>query len=110
MDRLNTDSTFETSTSINGIPEKSFSSLNDEQKNIVLTGNNSVQDKGIDGGKVGKIIGANTQNASINVALILCCIMLIFCGLDMLHSFCKGVELTTYIWDKSIPIITLSLG
>lgn len=107
-DKLNTDSNF--NPKINGIPEKSFSGLNDEQKNIVLTGNNSVQDKSVDGGKIGKIIGTNPQNASINIALILSCIMLIFCGLDILHFFCKDTELTEYIWDKGIPIITLSLG
>ncbi len=95
---------------INGIPEKSFNKLSDEQKNIVLTGNNDINRKDKDAGKFGKLLGANPQNAAIHIAFIICGVLLLFCIIDLIHSFYPEQELTSEMWNLIFPIITLALG
>ena len=95
---------------INGVTNEVFKSLSDEEKNIVLTGNNETQSKKQDAGYLGKIIGTNTKNASIHIALILSLIALVFCGLDLIHSFFCDNTLTSEVWSNSMPIVTLALG
>lgn len=95
---------------INGISEKSFNKLNDEQKTIVLNGNNKSRIKDKEAGLLGKLLGSNTKNASIHIALILCVILLVICMVDMGHSFYTNKSITSEIWNLVFPIITLSLG
>ena len=95
---------------INGISEDSFNKLNDEQKSIVLTGNNDAQNRNKDGGWLGQIFGVNTRNSSIHIAFIICIVLLLFCCIDLLHSFCKGNTLTSEIWNLIFPVVTLALG
>lgn len=95
---------------INGISEKSFNRLNDEQKAMVLSGYNDAQIKKKDGGWFGKIFGANTKNASIHIAFVICCVLLVFCGIDLLHSFCGENTITSEIWTLIFPVVTLALG
>lgn len=95
---------------INGVSEAIFNELKDDQRNIVLSGNNDVQNKSKDGGVLGKWLGTNPRNASIHIALILCIILLLFCGLDLIHSFGKGNTINSEIWNSVMPIITLALG
>ena len=95
---------------INSVPSGIFDSLNDEQKNIVLTGNNINSEKEKDSGIFGKLLGANPKNASIHIALIICILLLLFCCIDLIHSFNSGEKLTEEIWNLIFPVITLSLG
>lgn len=95
---------------INGISERSFNKLNDDQKEIVLAGNNDAVNKEKDSGKLGEIFGANVKNASIHIALIICVILLLICGIDLIHSYCPKQELTIEVWNLVFPIITLALG
>lgn len=96
--------------SINGISEKSFNKLSDEQKNIVLSGNNETQNKNKEGGLLGRLLGANTKNASVHIAFVVCFMLLFFCGADLFHSFCENNTLSSEVWDKVFPVITLALG
>lgn len=95
---------------INGIAEHSFNKLNDEQKNIVLASASLEKQKKQDSGIIGKLIGANTHNASINIALIICCILLVFCEIDLFHSFFPKQEITSEMWNLIFPVVTLALG
>ncbi len=95
---------------INGISEKSFDKLNDEQKKIVLAGNNETQGKSKDAGRLGEFLGANTQNASVHIALIICGVLLLFCGIDLIHSFFPEQALNFEMWKLIFPVITLALG
>lgn len=95
---------------INGISESSFDKLNDDQKQIVLAGNNSVVNKEKDAGKMGKFLGANTKNASIHIALLICIALLILCIIDLLHSYTPEQKLTSEVWNLIFPVITLALG
>lgn len=108
MDKIN-DKALSTN-NINGIPEKSFNKLNDEQKNIILTGHNDTNIKEKEGGTLGKFLGTNTKNASIHIAFIISIILVGYCGIDLLHSFCPKVNINIDIWERIIPVITLALG
>lgn len=95
---------------INGISEKSFNKLNDEQKNIILTGHNDTNAKEKEGGTLGKFLGTNTKNASIHIAFIISIVLVGDCGIDLLHSFCPKAHVNMDMWERIIPVITLALG
>ena len=95
---------------INGISESSFDKLNDDQKQIVLTGKNNVVNKEKDAGRMGKFFGANTKNASIHITLLICGILLVLCIIDLFHSYKPDQELTSEVWNLIFPVITLALG
>lgn len=99
-----------TQNNINGISERSFNKLNDEQKSVVLSKQAELNSKTIDGGWFGKVFGTNTKNSSIHIALVLCVILLLFCGVDMVHSLMNDCPISGDIWNSVLPIITLSLG
>ena len=82
----------------------------DAKKDILIAGNNERQNKKQDGGKLGEWFGANTKNASIHIAFVICFILLIICLCDLVHSFCSNTTLTSEIWDLIFPVITLALG
>ena len=96
--------------SINGVPGKYIDKLNGEQLQAVLDANNAAEQSRIDAGKFGDLLGTNTKNASIHIALIICSAMIVLCLLDLLHSFCKDQTLTSEIWQLIFPVVTLSLG
>lgn len=96
--------------SINGIPGKYIDRLNDEQLQMVLDGNNSAEREKRNAGKFGEWLGSNTKNASIHIALIICITLMVFCAIDLIHSFCPEQSLTSEIWQLIFPVITLSLG
>lgn len=95
---------------INGISESSFDKLNDDQKQIVLAGNNDVVNKEKDAGRMGKFLGANTKNASIHITLLICGVLLVLCIIDLFHSYKPEQELTSEVWNLIFPVITLALG
>ena len=95
---------------INGVPEKTFYKLNDEQKNMILSGYNDSKNKDKDGGWFGRIFGVNTKNASIHIAFIICIILLIFCGIDLFASFSENNGITSEVWNLVFPVVTLALG
>lgn len=95
---------------INGISESSFDKLNDDQKQIVLAGNNDVVNKEKDAGRMGKLLGASTKNASIHTALLICVGLLIICIVDLIHSYVPDSKLTSEVWNLIFPVITLALG
>ncbi len=96
--------------SINGIPGKYIDKLNEEQLQTILDGNNDAEKDKRNAGKFGTWLGSNTKNASIHVALIICIIMLLFCAIDLIHSFFPEQTLTSEIWQLIFPIVTLALG
>ena len=108
MDKIN-DNALNTN-SINGISETSFNKLNDEQKNIILAGFNDANSKDKEGGILGRLLGTNTKNASIHIAFIICVVLLAYCGIDLIHSFCPKANLSTEVWEKIFPVVTLALG
>ncbi len=95
---------------INGVSTESFNKLNDEQKTIVLNGNNDAIAKDKDAGLLGRFLGSNTKNATIHIALIICIILLFICLVDMVHAFWVNKVITSEIWNLVFPIITLALG
>lgn len=98
------------SSSIHGITIDCFNELNDEQKNIVLAGNNDTIAKDKDAGMLGRFLGSNTKNAVIHITLLICAVLLLICLADMIHAFATNKTITFEIWNLVFPIITLSIG
>ena len=96
--------------SINGIPEHVISRLNDKQLQTVLIGNNDAEREKRKAGKLGEFFGADTENASIHVALVICIVLILLCVMDLIHSFWVEGTLTSEVWEMIFPVITLSLG
>lgn len=108
MDKINDDVL--NTNNINGISEKSFNKLSDEQKNIILAGYNDTNTKEKEGGTIGRFLGTNTKNASIHIAFIISIVLIGYCGIDLFHSFCPKSNINIEIWERIIPVITLALG
>lgn len=96
--------------SLNGIPGKYIDKLNNEQLQAVIDGKNDADKTKREGGKFGEWIGTNTKNASIHSALIICIILLTFCGLDLIKSFWPKQGINSEVWNLIFPVITLALG
>ena len=95
---------------INGIDQDVFDKLNDEQKGLILSGHIEAQNKAKEGGWVGKAIGTNVKNASINIAFILILLLLIYCALDMIGRYLSCKEFKYELFEIVLPVITLALG
>ena len=96
--------------SINGVPMEAIDKLNDEQLQAVIDGKNAVDRNKLEAGKFGEVLGTNIKNASIHIALIICAVLVIFCGLDLVHSFISKQAVNMDIWNLVLPIVTMSLG
>ena len=95
---------------IGSMPSSAFNLLNDGQKEIYLAGYNDIQNKEKEGGFVGRVIGTNTKNATVNTAFILILLLLLYCIVDMIGAYlrCKPFEYKSF--DMVLPVITLALG
>lgn len=84
--------------------------LNNEQRSMLLSGHNDIQNKITDSGLIGKAIGANVENATINTAFILILLLLVYCVVDMVGAYwrCRPFEYKSF--DMVLPVITLALG
>ena len=105
--KLNTDPY---SSAYQDISQKSFDKLNDEQKNIILNGNNSIHEKEKDSGLIGKFLGSNPKNASIHFSFVICVISLLICLADLIHSFRTSQMITSEVWNFLVPIVSMSIG
>lgn len=95
---------------IGSIPSSAFNLLNDGQKEIYLAGYNDIQNKEKEGGAIGRVVGTNTKNATINTASALIFLLLIYCVLDMISAYwvCKSFNYESF--KIVLPVITLALG
>lgn len=95
---------------IGGMPSSAFNLLNDGQKEIYLVGYNDIQNKEKEGGFIGRVIGTNTKNATINTAFILIILLLIYCIVDMVGAYCSCKPFNYESFKMVLPVITLALG
>lgn len=93
-----------------GIPESLLPRLNDDQITQVIIGNNADRQRERDAGLIGKLVGAHTDNASINVALTICSVCLFLCASDLVASFFVGHAVNLEMWNTILPVVTLALG
>ena len=63
-----------------------------------------------EGGWMGRIFGTKKENAAMNIAFTLCGILLIFCGIDIIHAVLIGKVAYTELVKGVIPVVTLTLG
>lgn len=98
------------SDSINGISKRHLDKLNSDQLKAVIDKKLDDDQKKNEAGKIGKWIGTNPQNASINSALILCIVVLLLCVIDLVHSFSIKGSINMEMWNLVFPVITLALG
>ena len=95
---------------IHGIDQEVFDKLNDEQKGLILFGHIEAQNKAKEGGWIGKAIGTNVKNASINIAFILILLLLAYCVFDMIVRYRSCKEFKYELIEIVLPVITLALG
>ena len=97
---------------INGFSEQFVSnSLNDDQKNEVIASHNKIQQKNKDSGLIGRLIGANTKNAAVNIASVICVCIFFLLLIDLLGAeLCRDGCVNLEMWKILAPIITMTLG
>lgn len=78
------------------IQEKALNSIENQNKN--------------EGGRMGEFFGTKKENAAMNIAFIICCILLAFCLIDIIHAIIYGKSAYTELIKAILPIITLTLG
>lgn len=94
---------------------------NDNFSGVILNDNfaqlpDEIQQKVIDqvskrdGGFMGKFFGNKKENASMNIAVTICILLLLLCGIDIIHSICANTEFHMELISTVIPVISLSLG
>ena len=77
------------------------------QKKIIDT---VYSDKEKDGGVMGKFLGNKPANASMNISLILCALLIVVLIADFIHSLCVSESINMELVKTVVPVITLSLG
>lgn len=90
------------------INSASFGNLTEENQKELLNQINKVKEK--EGGILGKFLGIKKENAAMNIAFTLCSILLIFCGIDIIHAVITGKAAYTELVKGVLPVVTLTLG
>lgn len=85
-----------------------FGNLSEENKKIVL--DKLPDKKNGDGGLLGKFFGNKKENSSMHIAFTICCILLLFCCVDIIHALWIGKSAYTELVKNIIPVVTLALG
>lgn len=63
-----------------------------------------------EGGLMGKVFGNKKENASMNIAATICILLIIICGMDIIHSVWTNGELHMDLISTIIPVVSLALG
>ena len=78
------------------IQEKALNSIENQNQN--------------EGGRMGKFFGTKKENAAMNIAFVICCILFVFCLIDIIHAIIYDKSAYTELIKAILPIITLTLG
>ena len=90
------------------IESENFLNLDQNLQNKVIDTVYSDREK--DGGVMGKFLGNKPANASMNIGLILCVLLIIVLLVDIIHSYCVGESINMELVNTVVPVITLSMG
>lgn len=63
-----------------------------------------------DGGFVGKFFGNKKELTSMNIAATICILLILICGIDVMHTIFSESELHMDLISAIIPVVSLSLG
>lgn len=85
-----------------------FMKLSEDCQYKIIDGINESKTK--EGGSMGKIFGTRPENVSMHIALILCLILLLYCGIDLLASVVLNRAINSELWNTIMPVVTLALG
>ena len=95
--------------SYNGvISSEGFSKLSEENQRIFLEG--LANSMGKEGGFFGKFFGTKKENASMNIAFVICLLLIILCAIDIIHAVLNDASAYTELTKNVLPVISLSLG
>ena len=104
--KINQDFNEESFTKIIG--SEAFLNLSTDTQNKII--GNMYNDRGKDGGSMGKFLGVNPNNASIHIGFILCILLIIIVVIDFIHSYWVGQNVNLDVISAVIPVITLYFG
>ena len=89
------------------VSPESFVNLDQKIQTQII---NSVQDsKKQEAGLLGKFFGTKPVNIAMNIAFIICAILLLFVGIDFVRACIINQSFSIELFEKVLPVITLSL-
>lgn len=93
---------------INAITAENFGTLPKDVQKSILDSLEKANQR--DGGVLGKFFGNKKEIASMNIAAVICILLILICGLDVVHSILADKELHMDLISTIIPVVSLSLG
>lgn len=92
----------------NFVSPNSFVNLDFEMQEKII---DSIQDnKRQERGFIGKFLGTKPINIAMNIAFVICVILLLFVGVDIVRACIANDSLNMELLETVIPVITLVLG
>lgn len=92
----------------NIISNENFSQLNPQLQNTIITAVND--NKAKDGGFLGKLLGLKPINIAMNIALLICVLLILIVIIDTLHAYHIDKSINIELINIVLPVVTLSLG
>ena len=90
------------------ISADSFVKLHVEIQDKIISGIN--ENKGKEGGFLGKLFGIKPMNIAMNIAFMICAILFFIVVVDFIRICIQGESFNMELLETIIPVITLSLG
>ena len=90
------------------VSDKTFGKLNPNIQEQII---NTVSDnKKKEAGLIGKLLGVNPINVALNIAFIICFVILLFMAAILISTLFRQETDSINLLELIMPIITLSLG
>ena len=90
------------------ISSESFLNLDTQTQNKLIDAVHNNKEK--DGGIMGKFLGTKPANVAMNIALIICVLLILIVIIDFIYSCSRGGEINLDLVNTIVPVISLSLG
>lgn len=93
---------------ISAITAENFGTLPRDVQKTILDSIEKANQR--DGGVLGRFFGNKKEIASMNIAAVICILLIAICGIDISHSILSDKELHMDLISTIIPVVSLSLG
>lgn len=90
------------------ISTENFANYPQEVQNRILDSIENGRQR--DGGFVGKFFGTKKEITSMNIAAVICILLILICGMDIGYCIFAKAELHMELISTIIPVVSLALG